>query len=312
MRLCFRFQAHLEHERKQQSCIASVVSRAPPYTIIVPARNEEGTIERTIRSFGAPCPSDWREIIVVCNGCSDRTAQRALAADSNARVIELREGGKWRAINCGLRYRRHAIALIVDADVSISRDSLDALASALTDSAVEAVSPSVQFDTAHVSSVVRAYYRVFATLPYLRDMVGGSGVYGLSPAGVSRLGELPPIMSDDGLIRTLIPPERQRRVFQTASGETVIARVRPPTTACALLRTEARWRRGDRELRSLGHPPEKINRGYWRSKAAWTGCRKFDLFVYVALKVVGRVLASVEPLQANRGWRHNIGGSHTR
>src|SRR5687768_16215306 len=104
------------------------MSDNPAYTVIVPARDEEDSIARSLRSFGHDFCGPKRQVLVVCNASTDRTAERAAAIDPRIEVVELAEGGKWRAINEGLALRTHSTVLIVDADVVICGAALDALA----------------------------------------------------------------------------------------------------------------------------------------------------------------------------------------
>lgn len=264
---------------------------AVPHTVIVPARNEAAAIACLLRAIGADRPTPHRQVLVVCNACTDDTAKKAQAVAPTAEVLDLAEPGKGRAINAGLAAARHGIVMVLDADVTISGAALDALAAALAGEGVWAASPAVAFDLAGCDAWVRRYFRVFARHPYLQSGVGGAGVYGLSAAGRTALGPLPPVASDDGLVRSWIPPERQRRIVRDAAGRLVVSRVRPPRSLRQLLRAEARWRRGDRELAALGLTPPPCSlalRGLLRRREIALA----DAAVYVLVKLAGRLLAA--------------------
>lgn len=268
------------------------------FSIIVPAHNEERTIARVLSGIGhAP----HRQVIVAANGCTDRTAEAARAAAPWARVLDLAEGGKWRAINAALDHAGDGPAIVLDADVEIAAAALDALARVLAEVGVLAASPAAEFDLSGCDALVRAYYRVFARHHYLRSGVGGSGVYGLSAEGRALLGEFPRIISDDGYVRTLFPEDRQRRVSLAADGSAVVARVRPPRTWHELLRSEARWRRGDRELVGVAGDPPRAP-GFLLKLVRQREVSLPDAMGYAAIKLMGRLRALAEPVSADRTW----------
>ena len=83
-------------------------------SVVIPAHNEERVIGRTlgaIRSQGATV----HEVIVVCNGCRDRTATCARRA--GVRVLVTEQRGVSMARNLGARQASGDTLLFVDADV---------------------------------------------------------------------------------------------------------------------------------------------------------------------------------------------------
>lgn len=218
------------------------------YGVVIPAHDEVGSIAATLSAIMVDAGID---VVVVCNGCSDDTASVARRVAPSARVVELPAVGKAGAINYGLSLVRPGTVLVVDADTQVTRDALDAVANALNEPGVAAASPAPAFDLTHTDRWVRAYYRAFAGHVYLTRGVGGSGVWGLSAAGRTRLGKLPPVIADDGYVRHFFSIREQRRVRTTADGSAVCTIVHPPATLAALIRTEARWRAGDAQVRAL-------------------------------------------------------------
>ena len=82
-------------------------------SVIVPAFNEEGSIGPLVT--GLRGTSAWREILVVDDGSSDATAERAEAA--GARVIRHPYNkGNGAAVKTGIRHASGAYILIMDAD----------------------------------------------------------------------------------------------------------------------------------------------------------------------------------------------------
>ncbi len=89
-------------------------------SVIIPAYNEEGYLDATIRSVRAS--SVAHEIIVVCNGCTDKTEKIARALAD--KVIVLKERGVSRARNAGAHSAKYDMLVFLDADTRVSKDVL--------------------------------------------------------------------------------------------------------------------------------------------------------------------------------------------
>jgi len=277
----------------------------PDHTVIIPAHDEAAAITQVLHAIGADQSAGHRQVIVACNACTDDTAALTRAAAPSALVIDLAEGGKWRAINAGLSVAIHPIVIVLDADVGITGHSLDGLARVLDEDGVWAASPAVEFDLAACDRWVAGYYRVFARHHYLRSGVGGSGVYGLSARGRAELGPLPRIISDDGFVRTMLPEARQRRVCTDELGNPVVSRVRPPRSVGELLRSEARWRRGDRELAGMaGQPPRRPS--FLLALLARGEIGLVDALCYITIKLLGRWRMNREAIGTDRVWHKDL------
>ena len=71
------------------------------FTIVVPAHNEEAVIERSLRTLCNQVTTCVLDILVVANGCNDRTVEivRSHAAtDPRIRLVEITQGSKPEAI----------------------------------------------------------------------------------------------------------------------------------------------------------------------------------------------------------------------
>jgi len=100
----------------------------PFFSIIIPAHNEEGTIEQTLASLRELSYSDY-EVIVVNDGSTDGTAailERLAAGDDlRLRVIHLQpNSGKARALNTGIIFSKGEFLLTIDADCILDKDVL--------------------------------------------------------------------------------------------------------------------------------------------------------------------------------------------
>lgn len=108
------------------------MSAAEAVSLVIPAYNEEGAVERGVREAFAALRETGREheLLVVDDGSSDRTAERAAAA--GARVIALPENrGYGAALKAGIRRAAHDIVVITDADGTYPAAAIPKLLEAL-------------------------------------------------------------------------------------------------------------------------------------------------------------------------------------
>ena len=96
-------------------------------SIIIPSRNEENVIGKTVRHCLLQTHHDI-EVIVICHNCDDRTFYEAQAVkDNRVRAFDLRtkETGKGIALNEGVKRANGKYILILDSDAMLSRDFID-------------------------------------------------------------------------------------------------------------------------------------------------------------------------------------------
>jgi glycosyltransferase involved in cell wall biosynthesis len=180
------------------------------------------------------------EVIVVCNGCTDNTVERARSFPG-IQIFEIAEASKPAALAEGDRQASHAARAYVDADVVLEQRSLIQLVAALRNGPL-AVAPERRLDRRNVSIWVGWYYDVWECLPQVRSGLFGRGVVVLSPQGRERITALPQMMSDDLLISEAFPPS-QRQVV--AESEVVI---RLPRTMGDLMRRRIRVNTGNAQM----------------------------------------------------------------
>jgi glycosyltransferase involved in cell wall biosynthesis len=187
--------------------------------------------------------ADELDIVVVCNGCTDGTAERARALGPPVRVIELEAASKVEALNRGDDEVRGFPRFYVDADVELPIQSMRATAKVLEGTAALAAAPRLVVDVRDRPWSVRAYYRAWLSLPYFSNGMIGSGVYALSAAGRARFQRFPHIIADDGYVRLLF--SRRERVSVPECTFTI----RPPKTLGGVIHIKTRARAGGFELR---------------------------------------------------------------
>ncbi len=191
-------------------------------SILIPAHNEQGYIEPCLEALLASEPTGAAvEVIVMANGCTDRTADiargfapRFAAKGWPLHVLDLPQGGKMGALNAGDAAARHGGRIYVDADVMVSPPLVAQLAQVLDtgDARYTSGDPVVR---ARGSAFTRAYARFWAGLPFCTHGVPGFGVFAVNAAGRQRWGAFPDIISDDTFVRLNFAPGERVRVAAT-------------------------------------------------------------------------------------------------
>ena len=212
-------------------------------SVVIPARDEASVIERCLGALLRDAEPGELEVVVVCNACSDDTAERARRFGPTVRVVETRIASKCQALNRGDEAASRFPRFYVDADVVLPTKSLRLVAQVLREGSALVASPALELDLVHCSRLVRAYYAIWTRLPYVRDDLIGSGVYALSEEGRARFGRFPETLADDGYVRLLFDRDERRSV----AGAAFV--VRPPADARRLIPVVARRRGGIVQLR---------------------------------------------------------------
>jgi Glycosyl transferase family 2 len=224
---------------------ADEVTSQPLVSIVVPAHNEESVIADNLRGLLAGTAPGEFDVIVVANGCSDRTAE--VAGRSSVRVLETSVPGKVHALALGDQACRTFPRVYLDADVRLSAASVRALVAVCARPGVLACAPVLRLDTDGVGWVARRTHRVHERLIAPGRALAGVGVYVLTERGHDRVFPMPPdVISDDGWVHGSFAPDE--RVVVT-DAESV---VRPARTVAAHLNRRVRVRLGNRQLAELG------------------------------------------------------------
>jgi glycosyltransferase involved in cell wall biosynthesis len=213
-------------------------------SVVIPAHDESVVIARTLTALLDGLSPDEVDVVVVCNGCTDDTADMARSF-AGVRVIEIEEASKARAVATGNLATSAYPRVHLDADVEISGTDVLRLVRAV-EGPVLAAGPRRVLPTAGCTRLVRAYYRVWEALPQVRTGLFGRGVMVLSRTGQQRVDALPRVMSDDLAVSEAFEPH-ERRVVDEAS---VV--VHPPRTVGDLLRRRTRVVTGNEQAGELG------------------------------------------------------------
>jgi len=230
-----------------------VWDKKPTVSILVPARNEEKNITKSLESLTRlDYPRDKLDVIVIDNGSTDGT--RKLAEDFakhsgslKVRVLSVPEPGKGRALNEALKHATGEIVGIFDADTFATPGCLSAMVPYFKDAAVGAVTnyvkpsstkgllvalQSIEYTfasfTKKIMSMLNSVYIVPGTLSLLRkDVIRGIG------------------FSDDTLTEdmdaALCVLKAGHRIENSMDAVTYTA---VPSSLPALLKQRIRWYRG--------------------------------------------------------------------
>lgn len=214
-------------------------------SVVIAAHDEERQLGRCLDAL---LPQGELEVVVVANGCADRTA--GVARERGVKVIELPEPGKVAALRAGDAACSAFPRLYLDADVVLWPGSVPAMLACLARTGAPACAPEPELDLTGVSRVAAGFHRVHERLMAGRRGLAGAGAYVLTEAGHARVWPMPDVLSDDGWVhRSFTPAER------ASAGRSL---VRPARRVAAVVRRRARVRRGNRQLDRLGRTETRL------------------------------------------------------
>jgi hypothetical protein len=259
-------------------------------SIVIPAHNEANVIGRCLdRLFDSL--GDRIEVIVVCNGCTDGTAQVARRRRHSLTVIEIAAASKERALRAADGVATAFPRVYLDADVVVGGTTVNAVLEHLSHPGALAARPPLVYDTSSSSWIVRRFYRARAQIPAVMGSLWGAGMFALSAEGRSRFDEFPLAVADDLFVDRLFRADEINLV------DTAPVVVVAPATTTGLLATFRRTYRRNRAMRAFAVTDRP---GTWATvrdlvRLARRGPAELvDAAVYAAVAFSARVLA----------WRH--------
>lgn len=257
-------------------------------SIIIPAHNEETVIAAAIKPLVKAAEKKNIEIIVVCNGCTDKTAQVARSFGEAVKCIETPDQSKTHALNLGDSVAVGFPRIYQDADVVLSFEAIRRVAQVLDTGKFLAAAPAMRMDFKNASWLVRSYYEVWQQLPYVQEGMIGAGVYALSEKGRKCFHTFPDIIADDGYIRALFKTHERTTVDSCHS------LVKAPANLVNLLKIKTRSRFGGNEL-TKKFPELRNNEEKKYGSAFWILFSKIDLWpkipIYIFINIIVRFRA---------------------
>jgi glycosyltransferase involved in cell wall biosynthesis len=254
-------------------------------TIVIAAHNEEAVIGRTLDALAEVAAEGEIAVVVVPNGCSDRTAEVA-AARTGVVVASIDVASKTAGLRVGDRRAGPGPRIYLDADVVLTSRAARAVIDALSSGAIAGRPPHV-FDSARAGWVVRSWYRIRQDLPSISSALWGAGCYALSEEARARFDEFPEVVSDDLFIDSLFTAD------EVAIVPTDPVVVTTPRRLRDLLRILRRSYRTQREVEASGTEPLSTGQRGQLSDIATLVRRRpariVDAGVYVAVVAYARL-----------------------
>jgi hypothetical protein len=213
-------------------------------SVVIPAHDEERGISRSLTALLDG--SAALDVVVVCNGCTDGTADVARRFEPAVRVIEIAEASKSIAVRTGNAATDVFPRLHLDADVVVTGADVIRLLEPLERPGILATAPRRIVPRDGCSPVVRWYYDVWEQLPQVTSGLFGRGAFVLSRAAQERVSALPTVMSDDLAVSDAFSDD-ERLVVEAAT-----VTVWPPRTVQDLLRRRIRVATGNRQAGQVG------------------------------------------------------------
>ncbi len=226
----------------------------PLVSIIIPARNEESVIERTIRGCLGQSYSNI-EVLAICHNCTDNTLQQAREiSDKRVRTFDLKtaEAGKGVALEYAVMQARGDYLLIVDSDGILSHDFLD-LALPLFGNEYAAVQGKIVGSNRHYSLVSRllALETDLYSVPFMavrhfldkRTPLGGTGLL-IRKDILHAVGGFRNELIDDFELSFRLYRHKYRIAFAPLS---VVYDEKPPEVKL-MIRQRSRWVKGHMDL----------------------------------------------------------------
>ncbi|GGF90449.1 hypothetical protein GCM10007304_00430 [Rhodococcoides trifolii] len=262
-------------------------------SIVVPAHDESSVITRTLVPLGSLAAEGIVEILVVCNGCSDDTAERARAIEG-VRVIEIETASKVAALNAGDASATLWPRIYLDADVVLTADAAVEVLTSLSEGRVLAARPSSTYAVDDASFWVRRYYAARSRIPSFRHALWGAGCYALSEDGHRRLGSFPDVIADD------VHVDNQFDAIEKRSVVTDPVVISVPRDVRSLVTVLNRNYRGNAGVEANTVVQQSIQEliGHVRGPVSF-----LDAATYAAFALAGRVVAR---RSSDAGWQRDL------
>ena len=263
-------------------------------SVIVPAHNEEGRVGRCLTALTSGAAEGEFEIIVVPNGCTDRTVEESRTFEPAVKVIELDVASKVAALNAGDDVATSYPRVYVDADVVVTVQDLRLVVAALDDADVHLAAPQRYWIVEGRPWIVRSYLRLLRQLPQVRSSLMGGGVLAVSEQGRARFGRFPDVIGDDLFLESRFTAAEKRAVLGAQS------RVDMPATVRGLVARRTRV-----ALANLEAPSAEVSHSRWSSLGEALRDRPelaFDLPAFLGVTAIAQLAARQRLRRGDRSW----------
>jgi glycosyltransferase involved in cell wall biosynthesis len=209
-------------------------------TVIVPAHNEATVIRACLDSLLKQKGVD--RIIVACNGCTDDTAAIVQANYPQVTCLDIATPSKVNALNEAEQHVLSWPVFYIDADTKLSDNAVQLITAEMAKGKLLLAAPEPAIDTSHSSWLVKQYYKVWLTLPYIREGVVATCSFVVSAEGRKRFTNFPNVINDDGFVRCQFSADERGNVEGTQVFITA------PQNLQSLIKIKTRARLGNMQL----------------------------------------------------------------
>lgn len=267
------------------------VNAIPIGSVVIPAHNESHVIRRCLGALLDDMSPGELDVVVVCNGCSDDTADIVRSTWPGVQVMEIAEASKPAALRAADRVLTTFPRIYLDADVILSSKTARILIESLHSGSI-AARPHYIYDTSRSDAMVRSYYRTLARVQSSRNSLWG-GVYALSQRGRSRFATFPELIADDLFVDQCFTPS-----------EIDIVTTGPPAVITVqrrfrdLVRVTRRRRKGNAEMTNIpnsGSSTTSSTISNLLSSAKSGPTALIDTIFYFTLAAILRISVAVSP-----------------
>lgn len=273
--ILYSFLEHLDHLKGQARHVEPQDATFPLISLVVPAYNEGPVIEAAIGSLLVLDYPNY-EVLVVDDGSTDDTYDKALAAARASRFVPVRvitkkNGGKADALNTGMMHARGEFILNMDGDTKLSPNTLRACIRHFDDSRIGAVAGNVKvYNRENLWTRVQAleYVEGLAMARKAQSFMRSVNIIP-GPLGVFRKSVLQEVggydqdtfAEDCDLTLKLL-----MRGWHIAYEPSAVALVETPSRLLDLLKQRYRWTRG------ILQATRKHRWALWRPRKAGINC----------------------------------------
>ncbi|MFH1623194.1 MAG: glycosyltransferase [Candidatus Aenigmatarchaeota archaeon] len=231
-----------------------VWDQQPAVSILVPARNEEKNIARSLESLAClDYPKGKLELIVIDNGSTDRTPALAKQFKKKSfgslkvKILTVPTPGKGNALNEGIRHATGEIVGVLDADTFVTPDCLGKTVPYFKDAAVGAVTNYVKPVKAKgvlaslqgIEYVVSSFSKkILSTLDSLYIVPGTLSL--IRRDVIKKIGFPSDTLTEDMDVALCI----LKSGYRIENNMDAVAYTTVPTDFTALLKQRVRWYRG--------------------------------------------------------------------
>ncbi len=213
-------------------------------TVIVPAHNEATVIEDCLNSIVNQSGID--HIIVPCNGCTDNTVEIVKNKFPNVVCLDIKKPSKTHALNMAEKKAQELGVtypiFYIDADTKLSDNCIPIITQKMANETILLSAPTPIIDTSKSSWLVKTYYNVWTSLPYIKEGVIATCSFIVSEQGRQRFDQFADVIGDDGFIRCHF---KNSEISNIQGAEIYIT---APRDFYSLLKIKTRARLGNMEL----------------------------------------------------------------